>query len=136
MVSSLWADLGTAVAQRLEAESVSAGLATELTETRGILQAESDEDDLLRTAIGVVFDDLGVARPEGTSSLAASTVDITAWVRQLEENAFHAGITQAFDVTRSHYDQEINLEVMSLGFAPGFKNSKLDEIEKAVTHIA
>ena len=55
---------------------------------------------------------------------------------QLEENAFHTGITQAFTVARSHYDQEINLEAMSLGFAPGYENSELDEIEKAVTPIA
>ena len=63
-------------------------------------------------------------------------VAITARVGHLEENAFHAGITQAFAIARSHYDQEINLEVMSLGFAPGYENSKLDEIEKAVTPIA
>ena len=56
-------------------------------------------------------------------------------MRQLEENTFHARITQAFAVARSHYDQEINLEVMSLGFAPGYEASKLDEIEKAVTPI-
>ena len=61
---------------------------------------------------------------------------ITAWVSQLEEDAFHARITQAFTVARSHYDQEINLEVMSLIFAPGYENSELDEIEKAVTPIA
>ena len=28
------------------------------------------------------------------------------------------------------------MEVMSLGFAPGYENSELDEIEKAVTPIA
>ena len=84
----------------------------------------------------MVFDDLGVVQPEETGSLVAHAVDITARVRQLEENAFHIGITQAFDVARSHYDQEINLEAMSLGFAPGYKNSELDEIEKAVTPIA
>ena len=84
----------------------------------------------------MVFDDLGVAWPEETGSLAARAVDITTRVRQLEENAFHAGITQAFVVARSHYDQEVNLEVMSLGFAPGYENSELDEIEKAVTPIA
>ena len=84
----------------------------------------------------MVFDDLGVARPEESSSLTAHAVDITAQVRQLEENAFHAGITQAFAITRSHYDQEVNLEAMSLGFAPGYENSELDEIEKAVTPIA
>ena len=84
----------------------------------------------------MIFDDLGVARPEETSSLAARAVDITAWVGQLEENAFHAGITQAFAVAHSHYDQEIDLEIMSLGFAPDYEASELDQIEKAVTPIA
>ena len=54
----------------------------------------------------------------------------------LEEDAFHTGITQAFTVARSYYDREINLEVMSLSFAPGYEDSELDEIEKAVTPIA
>ena len=103
---------------------------------RGFLQVESDEHDLLRATVGVVFDDLGVARLEETSSLAAHAVDITTWVGQLEQNGFHAGITQAFAIARSHYDWEVNLEVMSLGFAPGYENSELDEIEKAVTPIA
>ena len=67
----------------------------------------------------MVFDDLGVAQPEETSSLVARAVGITSRVGQLEEDAFHAGITQTFTVARSHYDQEINLEVMSLGFTPG-----------------
>ena len=119
MVSSLRADLGATMTQRLEAESISTGLGTELVKVWGILQAESDEHDLLRATVRVLFDDLGVVRPEETSSLVARAVDITAWVGQLEENAFHAGITQAFVVARSHYDQEVNLEVMSLGFAPG-----------------
>ena len=57
-------------------------------------------------------------------------------MRQLEENAFHAEITLAFAVAHSHYDQEVNLEAMSLSFTPGYENSKLDEIEKAVTPIA
>ena len=122
--------------QRLEAESISAGLGMELDEVRGTLQAESDEHDLLRAAVGVVFDDLGVVRPEETGPLVAHAVDIMARVRQLEENAFNAGITQSFVVAHSYYDQEVNLEVMSLGFAPSYENSELDEIEKAVTPIA
>ena len=80
MVSSLWVDLGAMVTQRLEAESISAGLGMELVEVRGTLQAESDEHDLLRAIVGVVFDDLGVAQLEETSSLAARAVDITAQV--------------------------------------------------------
>ena len=64
--------------RRLEAESISVGLGKELTEVRGILQAESDEHDLLRAAVGVVFDDLRVAQLEETSSLAARAAGITA----------------------------------------------------------
>ena len=58
---ALWADLGDIVARRLEAEEVSAGLGMELAEVRGILQAKSDQHDLLRAAIVVVCDDLQVA---------------------------------------------------------------------------
>ena len=78
VVNSLRADLGVMVTRRLEAESISARLGKELTEVRGILLAESDEHDLLRVAVGVVFDDLGVAQPEETSSLVARAVGITA----------------------------------------------------------
>ena len=81
MVNSLPVDLGAMVTRRLEAESISFGLGMELVEVRGTLQAKSEEHDLLRAAIGVVFDDLGVARPEETSSLVARAVDITARVR-------------------------------------------------------
>ena len=70
-----------------------------------------------------------------TSSLAVRVAGITAQVGQLEEDAFHAGITQAFAVARSHYDREINLEVMSQGFAPVYEDAELDEMEKATTPI-
>ena len=56
-------------------------------------------------------------------------------VGQLEEDAFHAGITQAFAVARSHYDREINLEVMSHGFTPVYEDAELDEMEKAVAPL-
>ena len=39
------------VIRRLEAKSISAGLGMELAEVQGILQAESDEHDLLRAAV-------------------------------------------------------------------------------------
>ena len=118
VVDSLRVDLGATVNQRLDAESVAARLDKELAEVRGILQTESDEHDLLQATVGVVIDALRVVQPMETSSLAARAVGITARVGQLEEDAFHAGITQAFAVARSHYDREINLEVMSQGFAP------------------
>jgi hypothetical protein len=84
----------------------------------------------------VVIDALRVAQLVETSSLAGRAAGITARVGQLEEDAFHAGITQAFAIARSHYDLEINLEVMSQGFAPVYEDAKLDEMEKAVTPLA
>ena len=68
--------------------------------------------------------------------LAACATGITARVGQLEEDAFHAGITQAFVVAHSHYDQEINLKVMSYGFAPVYDDDELDKMEKAVAPLA
>ena len=84
----------------------------------------------------MVTDALEVAQPEGSSSLAARTVGITARVGQLEEDAIHTGTTQAFAVAHSHYAQEINLEVMSHGFTPVYDDDELDEMEKAVTPLA
>ena len=57
-------------------------------------------------------------------------------MRQLEKEALRLGITQAFTVARSHYDDNIDFEVMSLGFAPGYEPSELDEIEATVTPLA
>ena len=47
-------------------------------------------------------------------------------VRQLEREALRIGITQAFMIAHSHYVDNIDLETMSLDFAPGYKASKLD----------
>ena len=90
-VNSLRADLGAVVAQRLEAKSISTGLGTELADVWGILQAEGDEHDLLRAAVGVVFDDLGVARPEETGSLTARAVDTQRGCASLRRTLFTPG---------------------------------------------
>ena len=68
---------------KLEAKSVSTGLAVDLAKERRKVQAESDELGILSAALGVVCDDLEVVRSEGTSSLAARAVEITARLRQL-----------------------------------------------------
>ena len=67
--------------QKLEARSISAGLAVDLIEARRNLQAESDELGILSAALGLVYDDLEVVRSEGTSSLTARAVEIMARVR-------------------------------------------------------
>jgi len=77
-----------------------------------------------------------VVEPVETSPLAARVAGITARVSQLEENAFRAGITQAFAVAHSHYDKEIDLAVMSQGFAPVYEDPELDEMEKKVAPLA
>ena len=77
-----------------------------------------------------------MAQEEGTSSLITRAASITTWVGQLEEDAFHAGITQAFTVAHSHYGRQVNLEVMSLGFPLAYEDDELDEIEKAVAPLA
>ena len=55
---ALRADLGDAVAQRLEAKEISTRLGTELTEVRGLLQVESDQHDLLCSTVMVAYDNL------------------------------------------------------------------------------
>ena len=57
-VRALRADLGDTVARRLEAEEISTGLGTELAKVRGLLQVESDQHDLLCSAIMGAYDDL------------------------------------------------------------------------------
>ena len=120
----------------MSVENVSVKLEKELAHVRMTLQAESDEHDLLQAAVGVVLDALKVVEPVETSPLVARTAAITAQVGQLEEDAFRAGITQAFAVTHSHYDREINLKVMSQGLTPMYEDPELDEMEKAVTPLA
>ena len=77
-----------------------------------------------------------MAQEAGTGSLAAHAAGIMARVGQLEESAFHAGITQAFTVAHSHYEKEINLSMMSEGFPPTYEDAELDAIEKAVAPLA
>ena len=121
--------------QKLEAESVSTGLAVDLTKVRRNLQAESDELGILSTVLGVVGDDLEVVRSKRTSSLTARAVEITARVHQLERNAVHTRVNQSFTIARSHYGDNIDLEVMSHGYAPSHEVHELEEMETAVAPL-
>ena len=86
-------------------------------------------------ALGVICDELEVVRSEGTSSLVARAVEITARVRQLERNALRAGVNQSFTTAHSHYEDNIDLETMSHGFAPGYEAHELEEMETAVAPL-
>ena len=100
------------------------------------LQAESDELDILSTTLGVVYDDLEVVRSEGTSSLMAHAIEITARVHQLERNTLHTGVNQSVAIARSHYGDNIDLEVMSHGFMPGYETHELEEMETVVAPLS
>ena len=97
---------------------------------------ESDELGVLSAALRVVCDDLEVVRSEGTSSLAARAVEITARVRQLERNALRTRVNQSFMIARSHYGDNINLEAMSHGYAPSYEVHELEEMETVVAPLS
>ena len=63
----------------------------------------------------------------------AHAIDIMVWVHQLEKEALRIGITQTFTIACSHYDDNIDFKVMSLGFTPGCEPSELDAVEAMVT---
>ena len=84
----------------------------------------------------MVCDDLEVVQSKGTNSLMARAIEITARVCQLERNALHAGVNQAFAIARSHYTNIIDLETMGLSFAPSYEAHELDEIEMLVAPLA
>ena len=56
--------------------------------------------------------------------------------RQLERNALHAEVNQSFAIAHSHYGDNINLETMSHGFAPGYEAHELEEMEMAVAPLS
>ena len=57
-------------------------------------------------------------------------------VLQLERDALRTRVHQSFRIARSHYGDSIDLETMSLGFAPGYTDAELDEIEAAVAPLS
>jgi hypothetical protein len=67
----LTVDLGQGKAKAL-------ALDKELAEARKSLEAEASEHDMLCATIGVICDVLRVVQTEGTSSLVAHVIDITA----------------------------------------------------------
>ena len=84
----------------------------------------------------MVCDDLEVVRSEGASSLAACAIEIIAQVRQLERNALCTGVNQSFMIAHSHYGDNIDLEMMSLGFTTGYEAHELEEIEIVVAPLS
>jgi hypothetical protein len=89
----------------------SRGLEKELSKVKGSLQKDSDEHNDLRTAVGLVCNDLRVTPPEEVSSLAVRSLRITERASKMMRHALRFGVQQSFVVARSHYEN-INLEAM------------------------
>ena len=54
---------------------------------------------------------------------------------EIARDALRFGVHRSFAITHSHYEN-IDLAMMSQGFAPGYSNTELEDIEKKVTPLA
>ena len=69
----------------------------------GQLQSKSDDHEAMRTAIGLVFDDLEVTLAMETSSLVVWVTQIPDWACALAREALYTGVHRTFAIARSHY---------------------------------
>ena len=53
----------------------------------------------------------------------------------MARDALRFGVHRSFAIARSYYEN-IDLETMSQGFAPGYSDAKLEDIEKKVAPLA
>ena len=66
----------------------------------------------------------------------AHVVEIMAWVHQLKRSALHAKVNQSFMIAHSHYGDNIDLEVMSHGYALSYEVHELEEMEMVVAPLS
>ena len=53
----------------------------------------------------------------------------------IARGVLHFGVNRSFTIARSHYEN-IDLATMSQGFAPGYSDAELEDIEKEVVPLA
>ena len=112
-----------------------AGLDGELARLRAAAEEEHTELDNLRTAVGLVCEDLGVVQEQGTSSLATRVLGTYPRARELAREALHVGVKRAFGVFGSHY-AGLNFQRLGEGYASGYTDAELDEIDGTVEEPA
>ena len=56
-------------------------------------------------------------------------------MRQLKRDALRAGVNQSFTIARSHYGDSIDLQSMTLRYAPGYEGHELEEMETVVAPL-
>jgi hypothetical protein len=75
-------------------------------------------------------------QPEGSSTLVARAAQIMNQVRVLERNALRAGVNRSFMIARSHYEEDIALDLLSLGYAPRWSADELVTLETKVEPLS
>lgn len=57
-------------------------------------------------------------------------------MRALERNAFRVGVNRSFVIARSHYEDGINLDLLSLGYDLGWSENELVTLETVVKPLS
>jgi hypothetical protein len=99
------------------------------------LLKESNEHDALRVTVQLVYDDLKLAPEQETSSLMTRAIRIVDRAHEIMRHVLYFGVQRSFMIARSHYEN-IDLLTMSQGFAPGYTQAELEEIEETVAPLA
>jgi hypothetical protein len=61
-------------------------------------------------------------------------VNVADRARGMAKRALHLGVQRSFVIGRCHYEN-IELQAMSQGFAPGYDDAELDQIEEEVAPL-
>jgi hypothetical protein len=107
---------------------------------QGVLQEENrrlqGELGRIDGLVGGVAGDLHLAAPEGQGGAAVLIPRIVPRVAELERDAMRAGVKAAFAVSRSHYGDSYDWDVLQGGYAAGCEDEQLAEMEEAATDRA
>jgi hypothetical protein len=101
---------------------------------KSILLKESNDHDTLWLAVGLVLDDLGMTSESGTSSMVTQVISVRDRARRMVRQVLHLSVQRSFAIACSHYEK-IDLQAMSQGFAPGYDDAELDQIEEEVAPL-
>ena len=111
------------------------GLEKELGEVKASLLKESDKHDTLRASVQLVYDDLKQALKQEMCSLMVDVIQIMDRVRDIARDVLHFSIHRSFGIAHSHYEN-IDLAMISQGFAPGYSKAELKDIKEMMAPLA
>lgn len=81
------------------------------------------------------LDELGLPPADGPEPLPTRVLRIGDRAREMASSALHRGVHRVFSIARTHYER-IDLDYISQGFAPGYTEEEIDEIEAIVAPLA